>query len=65
MNDFIFKTCAMHAMQGFLASDSGQDRKYINQPDSTRFEQVAIDSMKMAEEMMKQFDKRFKENDSE
>jgi len=54
MDQFLFKTCAMHAMQGILASQSF-DHKFTDQPNKKKEVQIVDEAIKCANEMMKRF----------
>ena len=57
MEDFLFKTIAMHAMQGLIAGQGNDSSyRYVNHPDKTKEKQIVDDAMKIAHEMMKRFD---------
>lgn len=56
MDDFLFKSLVMHAMNGLLSSQC-PDWKYVDQPGKNKEELLADDAFKIANE----FAKRFKE----
>lgn len=54
MDEFLYQSLVMNAMEGLLASQS-QDFKYVDIPGKKKEELLADDAFKIADEFIKRF----------